>query len=152
MAQKFYKVEPDVPTISTPQVIAKNSEVFAVADPVTWSSGFVKVAAAGEKIMGFALEAFTAASDNQTVAKKCPKIIMARPGVVMQYTADQAAVATDMGLYADLTGTTGAIQVNLAGGANGQFIVVGYDPDQDGTTTEVLVEVAEPQGLAFAQA
>lgn len=152
MSQKFYQVEPDVPHVPDKQLIAANSEVFAVADPVTWASGFLEVCDAGDKVMGFADEAFTAAADNQTVAKKAPKVIPARPGVIMQYTSDQAAVATDMGLYADMSGSTGAIQINLAGGSSGQFIVVGYDPDQDGTTTEVLVEVAEPQRLAFAQA
>jgi hypothetical protein len=150
MAQKFYKVGPDVPVEAS--VVGKNSEVFAVADPVTIASGFLKVAAAGERIIGYALDAVTMASDNQTVAKVAPKIYPALNGLVqMQYTADQAAVATDVGLFADLSGTTGAIQINLAGGASGQFVVLDYDPEKDGTTTEVIVEASELGRLAYAQ-
>lgn len=151
MAQKFYKVSPDVPVEAS--VLGKNSAAFAVADPVTIDSdGLLIVATAGTKIIGYAVEAVTMASDNETVAKKMPKFIPALPGVLMQYTADQACTQTDVGAYADLSGTTGAIQVNLAAGANGQFIVKGFDPEGDGTTTEVIVETAEPQALAFAQA
>lgn len=152
MAQKFYKVSPDVPLDYFPSMVAKNSEVFAVGDPVAKSSGLLIVATAGLKVLGFAVEAFTAAADNQTVAKKMPRIIPAYPGVQMQYTADQAAVVGDIGQYCDLVGTTGAIKMDLPTSATaGAFVVIGYDPEQDGTTTEVIVEVAEPTRLAFAQ-
>lgn len=150
MAQYFYKSEiPNVGT-ATP-VIAKNSEVFTKADPVTKdTSGWLKVAAAGEKIYGYMMEDYTAASDNQTVAKYKPLVVPAR-GQLMVYTADQACTQTDLDQYADLTGTTGAIQMNLAAGATGQFAVRAFDPDNDGSTTLVVVCAAEPQDLAFAQ-
>lgn len=135
--------------IKTP--IAKNSEVFAKADPVTIdSSGWLTVATAGDKVFGYSTEDFTAASDNQTVAKKSPKCVDVRK-CQMVYTSDQACVQTDVGAYADLTGTTGAIQMNLSAGSTGQFLVIDFDPDKDGSTTKVVVEAAEPQVYAFAQ-
>lgn len=135
--------------IKTP--IAKNSEVFAKADPVSIDSdGWLIVSTAGAKVLGYSTEAFTAASDNQTVAKKFPKCVDVRK-CQMVYTSDQACVQTDIGAYADLTGTTGAIQMNLSAGATGQFLVIDFDPDKDGSTTTVVVEAAEPQVYAFAQ-
>jgi hypothetical protein len=151
MAQKFYKVGPDVAIEAS--VLGLNSAAFAVADPVTIdANGLLIVATAGDKVLGFSVEAITMAADNQTVAKIKPKFIPANQAVLMQYTSDQACTQTDVGAYADLVGTTGAIQMNLAAGANGAFIVKGFDPEEDGTTTEVIVETAEPQSLAFAQA
>lgn len=150
MAQKFYKVSPDVAIEAS--VLGKNSAAFAVADPVTIDSdGLLIVATAGTKVLGYAVEAITMASDNETVAKKMPKFIPAVQGVLMQYTSDQACTQTDLGAYADLSGTTGAIQMNLAAGATGQFLVKGFDPEGDGSTTDVIVEAAEPQVFAFAQ-
>lgn len=150
MAQKFYKVSPDVPLQSA---LGKNSEAFAAGDPVAHdSNGFLIVATAGIKVLGFATDTVTMASDNQTVGLVYVNYVPAVPGVQMQYTADQACTQTDVGAYADLVGTTGAIQINLAAGSSGQFYVVDFDPDKDGTTTEVIVETAEPQVLAFAQA
>lgn len=140
---------PGAGVIASP--IAKNSEVFSKADPVSIDSdGYLIVSTAGAKVYGYAMEDFTAASDNQTVAKKSPKVCDPRR-VRMVYTSDQACTQTDIGAYADLTGTTGAIQMNLAAGSTGQFLVTGFDPDKDGSTTKVVVEVAEPQVYAFAQ-
>lgn len=150
MAQKFYKVGPDVAIEAS--VLGKNSAAFAVADPVTIDTdGLLIVATAGDKIIGYSVDAVTMAADNQTVAKVMPKFIPANQSVLMQYTSDQACTQTDLGAYANLTGTTGAIQVDLAAGAAGQFVIKGFDPEGDGTTTEVIVETAEPQALAFAQ-
>lgn len=133
-------------------VIAANSTTFSKADPLTINaSGFLIVATAGTKIIGFSLEDVTTTSTNQTVAMYCPQYVKAQ-GVVMAFTADQAAVQGDVGGYADLSGTTGAIQINLATGATGQFLVLGIGPLDNGTTTtEVAVTVAEPQDFAFAQ-
>ena len=150
MAQKFYKVGPDVAIEAS--VLGLNSAAFAVADPVTVdANGFLIVATAGDRVLGFSVDAVTMASDNQTVAKVKPKFIPANQGVLMQYTSDQACTQTDVGAYANLTGTTGAIQIDLVAGTAGQFFVKGFDPEEDGTTTEVIVETAEPQALAYAQ-
>ncbi len=149
MAQYFFR-NPAIEGNGEP-VIAKNSEVFAKGDPLTKSSGYLKVAAAGEKIVGFCLEDYTASSSNQTVAKYCPQYV--EPfGVEMVYTANQAVTQANLSQYADLTGTTGAIQISAStAGATGQFAIIGFDPNNDGTTTLAIVKVAEPQYLAFAQ-
>lgn len=132
-------------------IIANNSAQFTKGDPVTIdANGNLIVSTAGDKVLGYALEDVTVDSDNETVAKYCPQYLEAE-GVEMAFTADQAATQTDIGAYADLTGTTGAIQMNLAAGATGQFIVLKIDPYNTGDTDVVAVKVAEPQVLAFAQ-
>lgn len=150
MAQYFLRT-PDKGGVETP-IIGNNSSQFSYADALTIDGdGFITVASTSSKIIGFSLEDVTMASDNETVAKYCPLILPA-DGVTMVYTADQAVTQTDIGAYADLgTTTTGAQVLNLAGGATGQFIVVGFDPNNDGSTTLCIVKVAEPQVLAFAQ-
>lgn len=149
--QDFYKAEISC-TGSLTLPPAKNSAAFAKADPVTIdSNGVLIVATAGDKVMGYAMEDFTAASDNETVAKKYPKCAPAR-GQLMVYTSDQACTQTDVGAYADLTGTAGAIQINLLAGTSGQFIVRNFDPDRDGSTTKVVVMASEVQDDAYAQA
>lgn len=149
--QQFYRV-PDKTGIAQP-VIAKNSEQFSVGDPVTIdSNGFLaRATSSGEKIYGFADEDVTVASDNQTVAKYKPSVI-SYDGVVMIFTADQAVTQTDIGAYADVgTSTSGGYILNFAAGSTGQFICLGFDPNNDGSTTLAIVRVAEPQVLAFAQ-
>lgn len=148
--QDFFKAEISC-TGSLTLPIAKNSEAFAKADPVMIDSdGLTVVATATSKVIGYAMEDFTAASDNQTVAKKYPKCAPAR-GQLMVYTSDQACTQTDCGAYAELAGTTGAITINLAAGSSGSFIVRGFDPDKDGSTTKVVVMAAEVQDDAYAQ-
>lgn len=135
-------------------VIGANSEAFAFADPVYIdTSGWLALATTSSKILGFYVGAGeTMASDNQTVAKKTPDYVYAS-GVEMVYGADQDATQTDVGAYADIgTATTGAIELNLAAGSTGQFFVIGFDPENDSTDTDIVVIVAEPQISAFAQA
>lgn len=133
-------------------VIGNSSEQFNIADPLTIDTdGFLKVATAGEKIVGFSQDIRLMATDNETVAKIKPQYFLTI-GAFLQYTADQAVTQTDIGAYADIgTATSGAIVLNFAAGATGQFFCVGFDPDGDGSTTEAVVQVAEPQYLAFAQ-
>lgn len=132
-------------------VIGASSTTFTSGDPLTInSSGFLAVAtSSGEKILGYAIETKTTTSDNETVAKYCPAYVPA-DGVWMLYQSDQACTQTDVGAYADVTGTTGAIYINLAAGSTGQFFVEGFNPDGLGTSY-VVVRAAEPQVLGFAQ-
>lgn len=150
MAQYFLRT-PDKGGVETP-IIGNNSEVLSVGDAVYIDSdGFIAVATTSSKIFGFCNETKTMTSDNETVAKYCPEVIPA-DGVTMVYTADQAVTQTDIGTYADLATTTSGAQVlNLVGGSTGQFIVIGFDPNKDGSTTLCIVKVAEPQVYAFAQ-
>lgn len=150
--QKFYKIPTGVSVMA--DIVGKNSEEFNPADPVTIdANGQLIVATAGDKVIGFATDDITMASDNVTVAKVKPNYIPAQPGVLMVYNSDQAGVvADDVGEYADLTGTTGAIKMDFTAGATGQFLVRQIDPENEGDTDLVVVETAEPQRLAFAQA
>ena len=133
-------------------VIAKNSEVFKIGDAVYIDTdGFLALATTSSKILGFVLQDYTAASDNQTVAKYCPLYCYAE-NVEVLIDTDQATTQTDIGAYADLgTVTAGAMVLNLVAGANGQFLVLGWDTDTPNTSKAIAV-VAEPQKLAFAQA
>lgn len=134
-------------------VIGINSGAFATADALYIdSNGWLTVVSTSSKVLGFSLDNRTMAAANQTVAKVKP-LYTPWLGIVAVYTADQACVQTDIGAYADLvTVTSGAQVLNLVAGTSGQFHVLGFDPDGDGTTTLTVVEVAEPQQLGFAQA
>jgi hypothetical protein len=124
-------------------VIGKNSEVFNIADAIYIDTdGFLALTTTSSKVLGYAEEAVTMASDNQTVAKVCPQYIYAHL-IEVKIDTDQAATQTDIGAYADLvTVTTGAQVLNLAAGSTGQFFVLGIDPDN---TSKVIVTVAEFQ-------
>lgn len=145
--QRFYKGRQ---VIGQP-IIANNSEVLAVGDPLSIdANGHLIYAAAGTKVIGYCMEAKTHTSDNETVAKYCPQYIEAE-GVSMLYESDQACTQTDIGAYADVVGTTGATYMNLNAGATGQFIILAFDPEGESDTDLVVVKVAEPQTSAFAQ-
>jgi len=130
-------------------VIAKNSVGFSIGDALTIdSNGFLDLASTSSKIIGYCLETVTVASNNQTVAMYCPQYVYGE-GVEVLIDTDQAATQTDIGAYADLgTTTTGAQVLNLAAGSTGQFFVLGIDADN---TSKVIVTIAEPQKLGFAQ-
>jgi len=132
-------------------IIAKNSEAFSVGDAVyADANGFLAKITTSSKILGYVIEDFTAAADNQTVAAYCPLYVYADDIEVLVDT-DQALTQTDIGAYADMaTVTSGAMVLNLAAGATGQFFVLGSDTDTPNTSKAIVV-VAEPQKLAFAQ-
>lgn len=133
-------------------VIGGNSQAFANADAVYIdTSGFLDVVTTSSKVIGASLHDATMASDNQTVALIKP-LYANWLGLVMVYTADQAATQTDLDAYADFgTTTSGAQVLNLAGGATGQMHILGFDPYDEDDDTDVVVEIAEPQQLGFAQ-
>lgn len=147
-------------------VIAKNSEVFAEASPVTInSSGFLAVAAAGEKIYGFCSQAGTALSTNQngTVPQTnsvsaigwAPRVIGYK-GVQFWADGDGTITQTKVGEYADIASSSaGVVTMNNTTGATGQFLLLGLDsdvdPSSDGDTDRGVYLVAEPQQFGFAQ-
>lgn len=146
--QRFHK-QKDA-RVGTPIIVA-NSTTIAPADPLTIDAdGFIIVATAGDKIIGHAIQAIVSASDNETVDKKTVQYLENK-GVEMVFTSDQACVQTDIGAYANMKGTTGAIQIDLSATTTGQYIVKAFDPEGDGDTDLVVVEVAEPQELGFTQ-
>lgn len=136
-------------------VIAANSTTFSVADPVSInSSGFLTTATAGSKVLGYCLENKTTTSDNQTVAKYKPAVAPAE-GTVLRITADAAVTQAMMAIavYKDLgTVTSGAMTLATAAITGGQFKIIGFDPDDDGSTTVALVVAAERDKDAYAQA
>lgn len=134
-------------------VIANNSEEFSHADPVYIDSdGFLAVSGTTSKVLGYYVgQGKTYASDNETVAKLTPDYVYAA-GVEMIFGADQACTQTDVGAYADMgTATTGAFELDLNSGGTGQYLVIGFDPDGDGSTSDVVVITAEDQVSAAAQ-
>lgn len=130
-------------------VIAKNSEVFKRGLPVTIdSSGFLAgCTSSGEKVHGYCLEDYTAASDNQTVAAYKPQV-MDPKDVVMKFSTTGTLAQTDIGEYADVSTNTAGIVVLGNPGSTGQFELVAIDPDD---STSGYFRVAEPQQYAFAQ-
>lgn len=146
--QRFHKTKDA--RVGTPIIVA-NSTTIAPADPLTIDAdGFIIVATAGDKIIGHAIQAIVSAVDNETVAKKTVQYLE-NSGVEMVFTSDQACTQTDIGAYANMSGTTGAIKIDLAATTTGQYIIKAFDPEGDGDTDLVVVEVAEPQNLAFTQ-
>jgi hypothetical protein len=134
-------------------VIGANSEVFAKGDPVMIDSdGFLAHVGTTTVVFGYALEAATMASDNETVAKKTVKVQHAL-GVKMRVDVDEALEATDIGMHADLaTAATGGDVLDGTVGTTGQFFVVQKDPDAEGSGSDdvAIVMASEIQGLIGA--
>jgi len=167
MAQGILRVEG--PEIVRPPVIAVDSEVFAEGSPVYLdSSGFLAVTSTTNKIWGFCTEAITVISTNSTSSSigtgqtvnsaahsYCPRVI-APDNVLFWADSDTDFTQTDIGAYADVASeSSGVVTLNLAAGSTGQFIVYGLlrdvDPSATGDDDRIVVKVAEPQDLAFAQ-
>lgn len=134
--------------------ILANSAHLDPDDPVYIdSSGFLNKVTAGSLVEGFYIGAsIDAASDNQTVAAVKGAWQPVDTATVFEGTADQACAQTDVGAYANFAVNTNAITINLAAGSSGQAQIIDFDPNDDGSTTLVRFNIAEPQALAFAQA
>jgi hypothetical protein len=141
-------------TLNPQELVLANSAVIQYGDFVTIdSNGFLNRSAATEKIAGiYAEQQKTVTADNQTVAAVKGVYIPINGSEVFEMTADQACTQTDVGQYADIVLSSTAILANLNSGATGGLFVIDFDPNRDGTTTLVRVQVAEPQRLGFAQA
>lgn len=127
-------------------IIAKNSGVFAKADPVGINSdGFLETVSAGQKIIGYAIEDKTCTADNQTVAKYKPEYVYA-DGVEMIYNANadfsDAYLAGEQ--YKDFgTVTSGAFQLARANITGGQMKVIGFDPFGESDNDLVICVASE---------
>lgn len=87
--------------------ILKNSEVIAENDLVSLSGWFLIKAIATWEIKGFAKTTLTAASDNQTVAKKVVVVAQKNPSMTIQATASAASLTNaDVGSYFNLVVST----------------------------------------------
>lgn len=142
MAQKFLQ-DPAGFGVGYPNIGA-NSIVFNVGDAIYINtSGFLDIATTTSKIFGYSLEDVTMTSDNQTVAKVCPKFVRAE-FVAMVYPANGAITQTMVGEYAVFSSATAGAQTisNTTSATVGQFLVIGFDPNADGTTTDVVVRAS----------
>lgn len=128
-------------------VLGKDSEVIAVGDVLTVSSGVAKVvAAATDPILGVAQKAATMPATNDTVY---PPYIPAGENQIFLMGCNSALTdnETDYGKFFGLTGATGAQQVNVSGGVttttSRQVVILKVDPLGLGGTEgpqEVLVK------------
>lgn len=118
----------------------KNSEVITRNDPLTIQSGILSVPTAVQTIVGVAVKTATMTSDNQTVAKVTPGYIPAMPATLflMGTNKDLTGNGTDGGTYYCLSGTTGAVVVDVSTGAvtgaSRVVEIVEVDPNNIGGT------------------
>jgi len=135
--------------------IGANSEVFNLWDPVAIDTdGFAIVATAGLRVVGVAhTVTLTMAADNETVAQV--RVPFGIYSYLSKFEAEMSAAitSTNVGQYADITGTTGAVLIDQASvaDATGQVHIVELDPFRVGSTTTVVVSLAEPEQLAYTQ-
>lgn len=156
MAQSIYRVDGEE-RLRDP-VIAANSEVFIDGTLVSKnSSGFLIAATAGLRIWGVSRSAFTATSDNQTVALKCP-LVADTSNVTMSMLGDQAMVAGDKYKWADVSTVSAGLQTVAVSTATtaGQLALENLQSTVDTApgfaANQVICRVAEWQDLAYAQA
>lgn len=133
---KLYKA-PMIEDNYTYDAIGKNSEVFSDGDLVTTGGGAgLRVAVAGDSIIGVKAGKETMTSTNQTVA-------LVKPGfqpidMDYEYAIDTNAdlnALTSVGATFNITGTTGAQLVDVAGGVT------------SGSTALVICTKVDPSGL-----
>lgn len=111
--------------------IGKNSQAFTSGDTVGLGQAGLIVASVVSSIVGVVAKTATMASDNQTVAKVAPLYVPVDPSTLflMGTNSDLTSNVVNNGTYYKLTGTTGAIQVDVASGVQ--------------TTTSRIVEIVE---------
>lgn len=152
MAQRFHRdVSPDL----VEDEIGANSVQFSVGDPVYKNtSGFLALGVAGSRMIGWCLENKTVTSDNQTVKKHRVQYVPAYPFIKMVLPGDIVCTQAKVGSFCNFaTIATGACTVditNAAGGGTNQLCIRDFDPNRDGTTTDVVVSASETQFLGFA--
>lgn len=136
------------------ELILTNSTALDFMDFVTIDGdGFLKQAAAGEKIQGvFCEDSVTAASDNETVDQVKGKYAPISEDMVFELTSDQDCTQTDVGAYADIAVSGGAITANLPAGTSGQLEIIDFDPEREADNDKIRVKVSERQSDAYAQA
>lgn len=119
------------------KVIGKNSEVFAAGDPVKIASGVLAVAGTTDTVYGVVQKTQTMASNNESVGLVKPVVLVPDMGYQFLMGTNADLAATNVGTYYKLTtATSGAVQVDVSGGAmTGTARVVectAVDPFQEG--------------------
>lgn len=134
--------------------VGANSTTFTIGDPVVVNTdGFLIVATAGSRVDGVVDESVVMASDNQTVAAYKVTFIPANYRDLYEADMSAAILATNRRQYCDLTGTTGAVQLDQGTVVDtfGAFAITHLDPRNESSTTRVLCNIAEIQALGYVQ-
>lgn len=119
--------------------IADATEI-AMGDAVTLSSGLVVRAATGDPILGVAAKPHPAPSEipGDWYTGKIG-VYEADKDTVFVAQADGTFEQADIGVAYDIAGASGAMEVNLGGTVNGDFVIIGKHPnDEDGANARVL--------------
>lgn len=123
------------------QVIGKNSEAFTAGDPVTIDASHgLAVAGTTDKVYGFVQKTQTMTSDNETVAKVKPVVLV--PDLSYEFLMgcnSDLDPLTSVGAYYKLTAaTTGVVQVDVTSGVQTTTSRIvectGVDPLHEGGT------------------
>jgi hypothetical protein len=151
MAQRFLH-DPAAFGVGYP-VIGYDSIVFYTADAVYIdSNGYLNTASTSSKILGYSLDNITMSATNSTVAKVCPKYVYAE-NVEMVYPASTTLTQTMVGEYAVFSSATAGAQTlnaSTTSGTVGQFLILGFQLADDGTTYEGIVKAAFKQSDCYA--
>lgn len=122
--------------------IGKNSEVFHAGDVVTMdTTNGLYVSTDETPVLGVIVATATMASNNQTVGKVCPAYIPIDQDYEFLMGTNSALNAlTDIGKHYELTGTTGAILVDVTEGevvpgSGGAVTIMAVNPFGGGTST-----------------
>ena len=121
------------------RVIGANSTTFTQGDPVSINgSGFLVVESSNSAIYGVVVATSTTTSSNQTVAKVTPYVQPVDLDYEWLMGTNSDLTQASIGVYYQLTGTTGAVLVDVATGAvTGtlrQVVCTGVDPNTLGGT------------------
>lgn len=121
------------------EVIGANSAVFTENDIVTAVAGAgLEVAAPSTPVIGVVARTETMASNNATVAKITPAYIPIDQDYDFLMGTNADLNPLNVGSYYNITGTTGAQQVDVAGGittgSNAIVKLTKVDPNQLGGT------------------
>lgn len=135
------------PTMETnydSNAIGMNSAVFAVGDILTMdASNGLKVAGATTSVIGVSATSATMSATNQTVGLVKPAYIpVDQDTEFLMGTNSALSALTSIGAYYKITGTTGAMQVDVASGvqttSSRVVVCTGVDPQGIGDPTQGL--------------
>ena len=131
----FQPLYPDDARVEYYKVAA--SQTIAKGDPVILSSGQVAIAvqASSTELLGIAAEASAGAAANTLIA------IYDDPDTVFVGRASADASSTQIGSYLDLTGTTGAFEVNVSASSQDLFTYLGVKAGDDHTQAGAHLKV-----------
>ena len=142
-------------TATIKNFIAKSTEVITKGDWISIddASGHADVAGADEPLMGIANETVTGTGSNYV------EVVLALPGTLFLMDNDNDTdtfARTDVGEWTDITGTTGAQQVDTSTGAatpdanSSQLVALDYNPQGFGMDGDTSIGLYTPVYTYFA--